>query len=323
MIILGIETSCDETSASIVQNGRYVLSNIIASQIDIHAPFGGVVPELAARSHISNINFIVNASLDEAKLDINDIDAYAVTNGPGLAGALLVGLNYAKGLAFATKKPIIGVNHIEGHVSANYIDTDLQPPFLSLVVSGGHTSLIAVDSYTKHTTIGSTKDDAVGEVFDKIARIMNLGYPGGPIIDNLAENGDINIKFPIAKIDGLNFSFSGLKTAVMQFLQKNNDIKKEDCAASFRQAIINALIEKTSLALDKYKTLTISGGVACNIGLRRAMDNLCKDKGVKLFMPKPIYCTDNAAMIASQGYFALQAKKSDGLDLNAFPRRRV
>jgi len=329
MIILGIETSCDETSAAIVKDGRQVLSNIIASQVDIHAPFGGVVPEIAARHHIECIGFIVDQALDEAGLTLADIDAFAVANGPGLAGALLVGLNYAKGLAFAYDKPLIGVHHIEAHVCANYLEIAedvLAPSFLSLVVSGGHTSILAVDDYDTYRVLGSTRDDAAGEAFDKTARVLGLPYPGGPQIDKLARIGNpLSTPFPRAKIDGLDFSFSGIKTAVLQYRAKNPDASVADIAASFQKSVVDVLVERTITAClqEGYSTVALAGGVACNNGLRTAMEAACAENNLRLFMPPPIYCTDNAAMIACRGYYRMQSGYVDGWDLNAFPGRMV
>jgi len=326
MTILGIETSCDETSAAIVKDGRQVLSNIIASQVDLHAPFGGVVPEVAARRHIEVIGYIVNEALTKAGLSLKDIDAYAVANGPGLAGALLVGLNYAKGLAYANKKPLVGVHHIEAHVCANYLGGNLQPPFLSLVVSGGHTSILAVEDYDTYKVLGSTRDDAAGEAFDKIARILKLPYPGGPHIDKLSKTGNANaVAFPRAKVDGLDFSFSGLKTAVMQYRVKNPDTPVEDIAASFQKAVVDVLVERTITAClqEGYANVALAGGVACNSGLRTAMDVACDENGLRLYMPQPVYCTDNAAMIACRGYYRLKNGHADDWSLNAFPGRMV
>jgi len=327
VIILGIETSCDETSAAVVKNGRTVLSNVIASQVDVHAKFGGVVPEIAARKHIESIDYIVNQALQNAGLSLQEIDGFAVANGPGLAGALLVGLNYAKGLAYAHKKPLIGVHHIEAHVCANYLDeSDLEPPFLALVVSGGHTSILAVKDYDTYEVLGSTRDDAAGEAFDKTARVLKLGYPGGPKIDNLATEGNpLAVNFPKAKVEGFNFSFSGLKTAVMQFMAKNETVPVEDIAASFQKAVVDVLTERTIAASIQhgYKKIALAGGVACNRGLREGLKNACDENGIELHIPKPIYCTDNAAMIACRGHYSLQAGKIDGWGLNAFPGRMV
>ena len=326
MIVLGIETSCDETSAAVVKDGRQVFSNVIASQIELHAPFGGVVPEIAARRHIECIGYIVDGALEQAGLDLADVDAYAVANGPGLAGALLVGLNYAKGLAYTQQKPLIGVHHIEGHVCANYLDSDLKPPMLTLVVSGGHTSILAVDDYDSYRALGSTRDDAAGEAFDKIARVLGLSYPGGPEIDKLSKMGDSTaVAFPRAKVDGLDFSFSGLKTAVMQYRAKNPDTPLADIAASFQQAVVDVLVAKTIAACEQegYSQIALAGGVACNHGLRTAIETACSEKGIQLSMPPPIFCTDNAAMIAARGYYRLQSGYTDDWNLNAFPGRMV
>jgi len=326
MVILGIETSCDETSAAVVLDGRQVLSNVIASQVDIHAPFGGVVPEIAARRHIECIGYIVRQALEQAELTLADIDAYAVANGPGLAGALLVGLNYAKGLAYAHSKPLVGVHHIEAHVCANYLRGDLEPPFLSLVVSGGHTSILAVKDYDTYQVLGSTRDDAAGEAFDKTARVLGLPYPGGPQIDKLSQIGnELAVVFPRAKMDGLDFSFSGLKTAVMQYKAKNETVPVADIAASFQKAVVDVLVDRTVTAClqEGYKNVALAGGVASNNGLRTAMQTACKENGLQLFMPQPIYCTDNAAMIASRGYYRIAGGHVDGWNLNAFPGRMV
>ena len=326
MIILGIETSCDETSAAIVKDGREVMSNIIASQVELHAPFGGVVPEIAARRHIECVGYIVDSALAQAGVKLTGVDAFAVANGPGLAGALLVGLNYAKGLAYTNKKPFVGVHHIEGHVCANYLGSTLAPPMLTLVVSGGHTSILAVDDYDSYRVLGSTRDDAAGEAFDKIARVLGLPYPGGPEIDRLARTGDCKaVSFPRAKVAGLDFSFSGLKTAVMQFRAKNPDVPLADVAASFQQAVVDVLVSKTIAAClqEGYEQVALAGGVACNFGLRSAMEKACRENGLKLSMPAAVYCTDNAAMIAARGFYRLRAGHFDGLGLNAFPGRMV
>jgi len=329
LIILGIETSCDETSAAVVQDGRRVLSNIIASQVDVHAPFGGVVPELAARKHIESIGFIVDEALREAGLTADEVDAFAVANGPGLAGALLVGLNYAKGLAYAKSKTLVGVHHIEAHVCANFLGIDegeLRPPFLALVVSGGHTSILAVEDYDTYRIVGATRDDAAGEAFDKTARVLGLPYPGGPQIDRLAKIGDENaVSFTRARIEGLDFSFSGVKTAVLQLRAKNPDMKVEDIAASFQKAVVDVLVDKTVAAClqEGFDTVLLAGGVACNNGLRAAMEIECKKNKLRLYKPQPIYCTDNAAMIACRGFYKLQNGHADGWNLNAFPGRMV
>jgi len=333
VIVLGIETSCDETAAAVVADGRRVLSNVIASQTELHAPFGGVVPEMAARRHIEVIRYIIDCALQEAGLKLSDIDGYAVANGPGLAGALLVGLNYGKALAYANKKPLLGVQHIEGHVCANYLDSGLEPPFLCLVVSGGHTVILAVEDYETYKVLGSTRDDAAGEAFDKVARLLGLPYPGGPQIDKLAQHGRGDAyAFPRAKVDGFDFSFSGLKTATRDVVARLSNQDDEglapylaDIAASFQQAVVDVLVDKTLKACGQmgYKQVALAGGVACNHGLRTTMKAACEAKGLPLFMPQPIYCTDNAAMIAARGYFSLVRGKSDGLELNAYPGRMV
>ena len=324
MTVLGLETSCDETAAAVVRNGRQVLSNMLLSQIHIHAPFGGVVPEVAARAHIENIRYVTEMALESAGLSVSDIDAFAATNCPGLAGALLVGLGFAKGMGFAKKKPLVGVNHIEGHICASFLETDLEPPFVSLVVSGGHTLLVHVTNYNTYQILGSTRDDAAGEAFDKVARVLGLPYPGGPEIDRLAETGNPKkIAFPRPKAPGLDFSFSGLKTAVVQYLGKVKNDSLNDIAASFRQAVVDVLTEKTLMAAELAKTdkVVLAGGVACCVGLRRSLADACSRRGYGLTIPSPKYCTDNAAMIAARGYFGLAHGKEDGLGLNAFPGR--
>ncbi|MCL2197648.1 MAG: tRNA (adenosine(37)-N6)-threonylcarbamoyltransferase complex transferase subunit TsaD [Defluviitaleaceae bacterium] len=325
MIILGIETSCDETSAAVVKDGRHVLSNTIASQVEIHAEFGGVVPEIAARRHIECIGYIVDEALGEAGVTLADIDAYAVANGPGLAGALLVGLNYAKGLAFINKKPLIGVHHIEGHVCANFLETELEPPFLSLVVSGGHTSLLAVEDYETYRIVGATRDDAAGEAFDKIARVLGLPYPGGPQIDKISCDIEPTITFPRAKVPDYDFSFSGLKTAVIQYIKKEENPDIPNIAASFQKAVVDVLTDRAVAAClnEGFAQMTLAGGVACNKALRQAMQTAFNQKNIRLYMPKPVYCTDNAAMIACRGYYSIKNGKNDGLNLNAFPGRMV
>jgi N6-L-threonylcarbamoyladenine synthase len=323
MTVLGIETSCDETSASLVRNGREVLSNIIASQVEAHAVFGGVVPEVAARHHIESIGWVVDSALNEANVTLEEIDGFAVANGPGLAGALLVGLSYAKALAFANNKPLIGVNHMEGHVCANYLNTGVEPPFLCLVVSGGHTSLLAVHGYDSYEVLARTRDDAAGEAFDKTARVLGLPYPGGPNIDRLTLEGDPTaVKFPRPSFPGgdLSFSFSGLKSAVVQYMAKPNPAPVADVAASFQQAVVDVLVARTMIACERYgyKDVALAGGVAANRGLRAAMRQACDEHGFRLFMPEPVFCTDNAARIACRGYFALTAGQRDGYNLNSY-----
>jgi len=328
MIILGLETSCDETSAAVVQDGRRVLSNVIASQVDVHAPFGGVVPELAARQHIEAIGFIVDRALADAGVGLGDVDAVAVANGPGLVGALLVGVNYAKGLAFALGKPMVGVHHVEGHVCANLLaHGGLEPPFLSLVVSGGHTILLAVDGYNDYRVLGGTMDDAAGEAFDKVARVLGLPFPGGPEVDKLARGGNPHaIPFPRARVGAYEFSFSGLKTAVMQYVNKHADYVAADVAASFQQAVVDVLADKTVAAarVHGFGSVVLAGGVACNAALRRKMEEACRDAGLAFYLPPPVLCTDNAAMIAARGYYALTrggAGAPDGWDMDVFPAR--
>lgn len=327
--ILGIESSCDETAASVVLNGRKVLSNIISSQIDIHTLYGGVVPEIASRKHMERIDRVVSAALTESGVSIDDIDAIAVTYGPGLVGALLVGVSYAKSYAWALNKPLVGVHHIEGHICANYIEhEDLKPPFISLVVSGGHTHLVKVSDYGKYEILGRTRDDAAGEAFDKVARVIGLGYPGGPKIDKVSYEGNPDAyTFPRAKIseNEYDFSFSGLKSAVLNELNslemKGQTYVQADVAASFQQAVVDVLVSHSMAAIDEYKPecFAIAGGVASNSHLRKAMEEACKAKGVKFYMPSPVYCTDNAAMIAVAGYHEYLAGNISGLDLNAVP----
>ena len=329
VLILSIESSCDETAAAVVENGRNVLSNIISSQIEIHKEFGGVVPEVASRKHIENINDVVSEALIKANVEPKDIDAVAVTYGPGLVGALLVGINFAKGLSYAWEKPLIGVNHIEGHISANYIeDKNLTPPFICMVASGGHTHLINVKDYGEYEVLGMTRDDAAGEAFDKVARAIGLGYPGGPLIDKAAKMGNKDaIKFPRAIIDEetLDFSFSGLKSAVLNYLhnsnQKNEAVKTEDVAASFQEAVVDVLVMKTIKAA-KQKNLTaiaLAGGVASNSRLRERLQEECLRNNYKFIKPSSILCTDNAAMIGCAGYYKYLKKQFHNSSLNAMP----
>jgi putative glycoprotease GCP len=332
-IILSIESSCDETSAAVVINGREVLSNIIASQIDIHEKFGGVVPEVASRKHIEAVNWVVEEALKEAKLTLEDIDAVAVTYGPGLVGALLVGLQYAKGLAYSLNLPLIGVNHIEGHICANFIDhKDLVPPFVSLVVSGGNTFIVHVKDYGEYEILGETRDDAAGEAFDKVARAIGLGYPGGPKIDKISKEGNADaIKFPKAKFheDTLDFSFSGLKSAVLNYINKKNmqgeDINRADVAASFQKSVVEVLTENVLATCEKRKInkIAIAGGVASNSYLRNNLINEGNKKGVEILFPSLELCTDNAAMIGSAAYFQWEKGYSSGLDLNAKPNLKL
>lgn len=333
VLILGIESSCDETAAAVVKNGREVLSNIISSQIDIHTLYGGVVPEIASRKHIEKINQVIEEALDKADVTLGDIDAVSVTYGPGLVGALLVGVSAAKAIAYAAHKPLVGVHHIEGHIAANYIEhKELEPSFLCLVVSGGHTHLVRVLEYNEFEIIGCTHDDAAGEAFDKVARAIGLGYPGGPKIDRLAKEGNpAAIDFPRAKIDGheFDFSFSGVKSAVLNYINscemKNIEINRADIAASFQQAVIDVLVGRAVNAAKKLgdNSIAVAGGVAANSALRAAMQKGCDENDIKLFYPSPVYCTDNAAMIAVQGYYEYIAGARSGWDLNAVPNLKI
>ena len=326
--ILGIESSCDETAAAVVKNGREVLSNIIASQIAIHRRFGGVVPEIASRKHIADIMPVIDEALKTAGVALEQIAAVAVTYGPGLVGALLVGLSAAKALAWSLDKPLIGVNHLEGHVFANFLaDKSLEPPFLALVVSGGHTALLKVTSYNSFELLGQTRDDAAGEAFDKIARVMGLRYPGGPEIEALALGGDARaLRFPVARLDKpFEFSFSGLKSAVINYLhneeQALRSVNRADVAASFQQAIVDALVKKTVRALEftGYRKVVLAGGVSANKTLQQCLDVAAKKIGAELVHPTPILCTDNAVMIACRGYYLYRAGLTSPLSLNAAP----
>lgn len=331
--ILAIETSCDETAAAVVKNGREVLSNIISSQIDLHKLYGGVVPEIASRKHIEKINQVIEEALTSANVSLQEIDAIGVTYGPGLVGALLVGVAEAKALSFATKKPLVGVHHIEGHVSANYIENkELEPPFLCLIVSGGHTHLVLVKDYGKYEIIGRTRDDAAGEAFDKVARAIGLGYPGGPKIDKLSKEGNQEaITFPRAQIEGApyDFSFSGLKSAVLNHINycdmKNIELNRADVAASFQEAVIDVLVSKTIMAAKEHgmKKIAIAGGVAANSSLREAMKAACEENGLSFYYPSAIYCTDNAAMIGVAAYYEFCKGTRHGLDLNAIPNLKI
>ena len=333
ILILGIESSCDETAASVVKNGRVVLSNVISSQIDLHTVYGGVVPEIASRQHIARINQVITQALSEAGVTLDEITAVAVTYGPGLVGALLVGVAEAKAIAFATGKPLVGVHHIEGHISANYIENEqLEPPFACLVVSGGHTHLVRVADYGKYEILGRTRDDAAGEAFDKVARAIGLGYPGGPKIDRVSKEGNPDaITFPRAKVaeSEYDFSFSGLKSAVLNYLNscemKGIPVVTEDVAASFQKAVVDVLVEHSMHAIDEYgfEKFAIAGGVASNSALRAAFEEACAKKGVKFYHPSPIFCTDNAAMIAVAGYYEYIAGTRSGYDLNAVPNLKL
>ena len=332
-LILAIESSCDETAASVVKNGRCVLSNIISSQIAIHTLYGGVVPEIASRKHIEKINQVVEAALKEADVTLADIDAIGVTYGPGLVGALLVGVAEAKAIAYAKKKPLVGVHHIEGHVSANYIEhPDLEPPFLCEIISGGHTHLVIVKDYGSFEILGRTRDDAAGEAFDKVARAIGLGYPGGPKIDKLAKEGNPHaIDFPRAHMEDApyDFSFSGVKSAVLNHLNKcrmtGEPIVEADIAASFQQAVVDVLVDNAIRAAKDYHMdrLAIAGGVASNGALRAAMEAACEKEGIRFYRPSPIFCTDNAAMIGVAAYYEYQKGTRHGWDLNAVPNLKL
>lgn len=332
-LILAIESSCDETAASVVKNGRCVLSNIISSQIAIHTLYGGVVPEIASRKHIEKINQVVEAALKEADVTLDDIDAIGVTYGPGLVGALLVGVAEAKAIAYAKKKPLVGVHHIEGHVSANYIEhPDLEPPFLCEIISGGHTHLVIVKDYGSFEILGRTRDDAAGEAFDKVARAIGLGYPGGPKIDKLAKEGNPHaIDFPRAHMEDApyDFSFSGVKSAVLNHLNKcrmtGEPIVEADIAASFQQAVVDVLVDNAIRAAKDYHMdrLAIAGGVASNGALRAAMEAACEKEGIRFYRPSPIFCTDNTAMIGVAAYYEYQKGTRHGWDLNAVPNLKL
>ena len=331
--VLAIESSCDETAAAVVKNGREVLSNVISSQIDLHTLYGGVVPEIASRKHIENIDIVIESALKEAGKGLDDIDVIAVTYGPGLVGALLVGVAQAKALAFASNKPLIGVHHIKGHVAANFIEhKDLEPPFICLIVSGGHTNLVVVKDYNKFEIIGKTRDDAAGEAFDKVARSVGLGYPGGPKIDKKAKEGNPNaISFPKAKVNDnkYDFSFSGIKSAVLNYqnqaCMKGEEINVADMVASFQKSVVDVLVEHTIMAAKEYgfKTIAIAGGVAANSCLRETMKRECEKNGFKLCYPSLVYCTDNAAMIGAAAYFDYMNGKRDTWDLNAVPSLKL
>lgn len=332
-LILAIESSCDETAAAVVKNGRTILSNVISSQIELHKLYGGVVPEIASRKHIEKINQVIEEALETAGVTLDDLDAIGVTYGPGLVGALLVGVAEAKAIAYAKKLPLVGVHHIEGHVSANYIEhPDLEPPFLCLIVSGGHTHLVIVKDYGEFEILGRTRDDAAGEAFDKVARAIGLGYPGGPKIDKLSKEGNPDaISFPRAKIDGApyDFSFSGLKSAVLNYLNHNKmqgkEINRADLAASFQKSVTDVLVEHTIRAAKDFHMdkVAIAGGVASNQGLRSAMKDACEKNGLKFYHPSPIFCTDNGAMIGVAAYYEYKKGTRHGWDLNAVPNLKL
>ena len=331
--ILAIESSCDETAAAVVKNGREVLSNVISSQIELHKLFGGVVPEIASRKHIEKINPVIREALDDAGMTLDDMDAIGVTYGPGLVGALLVGVAEAKAISYAKNIPLVGVHHIEGHISANYIENkDLEPPFLGMVVSGGHTHLVLVKDYGKYEILAKTRDDAAGEAFDKVARAIGLGYPGGPKIDKLAKEGNPKaISFPRARVADapLDFSFSGLKSSVLNYINscemKHQEINRADVAASFQAAVVDSIVSHTIEAAKLYNLdkVALAGGVASNSALRQAMKEGCEKEGLKFYYPSPILCTDNAAMIGCAAYYEYLAGTRHGLDLNAIPNLKI
>ena len=333
VLILAIESSCDETAAAVVKNGREVLSNVINTQIAIHTEYGGVVPEIASRKHIENINPVIKKALEDAGVTLDDIDAIGVTYGPGLVGALLVGVAEAKAIAFAKNKPLVGVHHIEGHISANYVENkELEPPFVALVVSGGHTHLDKVNDYGEYEIVGRTRDDAAGEAFDKVARAIGLGYPGGPKIDKLAKEGNPDaIEFPRAHVDDApyDFSFSGIKSAVLNYINSANmqgkEINHADVAASFQKAVVDALVSRAvrlakECGMDK---LAIAGGVASNSALRAAIQEACAKNNIGFYSPSPILCTDNAAMIGAAAYYEYIKGVHHGYDLNAVPNLKL
>ncbi|MCQ4726789.1 tRNA (adenosine(37)-N6)-threonylcarbamoyltransferase complex transferase subunit TsaD [Anaerotignum faecicola] len=333
VIILAVESSCDETAAAVVKNGRHVLSSVISSQIDIHTVFGGVVPEIASRKHIENIDYVIKKAMDDAEMAFEDLTAVAVTYGPGLVGALLVGLAEAKALAYAVNKPLIGVHHIEGHICANYIeDINFEPPYVALVVSGGHSHLLHVKGYGDYEIMGRTRDDAVGEAYDKVARAIGMGYPGGPKIDAAAKEGNPDaIVFPRVYLeeDSFDFSFSGIKSAVLNYLNKarmtGEPINVNDVAAGFQEAVVEVLVEKTIRAARArgVEKVAMAGGVSANSSLRKRMLEKCSENGFSLNVPSPVYCTDNAAMIGSAAYFEYVKGVRDGLNLNANPNLKL
>ena len=332
-LILAIESSCDETAAAVVKNGREILSNVISSQIDLHTLYGGVVPEIASRKHIEKINQVIEEALSEAQVTLEDITAIGVTYGPGLVGALLVGVAEAKAIAYAAKKPLVGVHHIEGHVSANFIEhPDLEPPFICLIVSGGHTHLVVVKDYGEFEIIGRTRDDAAGEAFDKVARAVGLGYPGGPKVDKTAKEGNKHaVEFPRAKVEGApyDFSYSGLKSAVLNYINHakmtGQEICVPDLVASFQNAVVESLVSRTVAAAKEYgyDKVAIAGGVASNSALRAEMKKACRKAHLSFYHPSPIYCTDNAAMIGVAAYYEYQKGARAGWDLNAVPNLKL
>lgn len=333
LLTLAIESSCDETAAAVIMEGREVLSNIISSQIEIHKQYGGVVPEIASRHHLNNVNTVVDQALEEAGVTLEDVDMIGVTYGPGLVGALLIGLATAKAYALAADKPLIGVHHIHGHICANYIEhKELEPPFMALVISGGHTNIVEVEDYNKCRVLGGTRDDAAGEAYDKVARVLGLGYPGGPLIDKIAREGNphaVEFKRVFLEKGSLDFSFSGIKTGVLNYInsekQAGREINVPDVAASFQAAVLDVIVAKTvGAAVDMGKDkIVLAGGVASNSMLREMLRKECDKKGLKLYYPAPILCTDNAAMIGCAAYYRYMAGERDGLDLDAIPNLKL
>lgn len=332
-LTLGIESSCDETAAAVLADGRQPLSNVISSQIEIHTAFGGVVPEIASRHHLENMNSVIDRALSEAQVSLSDIDLIGVTNGPGLIGALLMGVASAKALAFAADIPIVSVNHMHGHISANFIAyPELEPPFMCLIVSGGHTNIVEMTDYNRCEILGGTRDDAVGEAYDKVARVIGLGYPGGPKIDRIAKEGNpeaIHFKRVLLEKGSLDFSFSGLKTAVLNYLnterQAGREINAADVAASFQAAVVEVIVTKTMEAVRSRKQdkLVLAGGVAANSNLREQLSAACKKENVTLYVPQPVLCTDNAAMIACSAYYKYKKEGADNLYMDAFPNLAI
>ncbi len=329
LVTLAIESSCDETSVAVLLDGREVLSNVIASQIKVHQVFGGVVPEIASRHHLDNVNRVADEAMKEAGITLDDVDLIGVTYGPGLVGALLIGLATAKAYAMATGKPLVGVHHIQGHICANYIEhKELEPPFMALVISGGHTNIVEVTDYNECHVLGQTRDDAAGEAYDKVARVLGLGYPGGPKIDKIAKEGDpdaIEFKRVFLEKDSLDFSFSGIKTGVLNYVnsekQAGREINVPDVAASFQQAVLEVIVKKTVGAAVQMKKdkIVMAGGVASNSALRGMMEEACNKEGIRLYYPSPILCTDNAAMIGCAAYYRYKAGHVDDLTLDAIP----
>lgn len=327
-ITLGIESSCDETSIAVVADGRQLMSDVISSQIALHTVFGGVVPELASRHHLQNINSVLDEALSEAGVTLDDVDLIGVTNGPGLIGAVVIGVATAKALSFAKDIPLVGVNHMHGHVSANYIQyPDLEPPFMALIVSGGHTNIVEVTDYNECKVLGGTRDDAVGEAYDKVARVIGLGYPGGPKVDKAAKDGNpeaVHFKRVYLEKDSLDFSFSGLKTAVLNYINTEKmagrEINVADISASFQQAVLDVVVDKTMMAVRNMNKdrLVIAGGVAANSELRRELKSACDQEGIRLYAPEPVLCTDNGAMIAAAAYYKYKKHGADDLRLDAY-----